>query len=63
MNIKTLQKLESELPFLLDKYSPDPDGSDYVCMFCGNRAQHNDIPVVHREDCLGIELLAELKSN
>ena len=56
MNQDLLNELRDGLPSLLDHYEPNPNNSDYRCVFCGNHAKTNNDLVVHRLDCLGAKL-------
>ena len=60
MNQELLERLKNELPSLMDYYSYDPQDSDYLCVFCGNRAETNHHPVKHKPNCLGQALYNEL---
>ena len=64
MNEQLLTKLKDELPSLLNKYCYNPNDNDYICFccFCNRRAAHNTELVVHKEDCLGVELQNALNS-
>ena len=44
-------ELASEISSLMDHYSYCSNGSDYVCEFCGNRANTNLDGVIHDKNC------------
>jgi hypothetical protein len=56
MDKELLLELKDKLPDLLDNYQFDYGGSDYKCVFCGNRAKFNSELVQHYTHCLGIKL-------
>lgn len=60
MLAKLLEQLRDELPSLMRQYSPSDNQSDYECAFCHNRADTNQGDVAHADDCLGVQLSAEL---
>lgn len=65
-----LEKLKEELPRLLDHWDPNPQSSDWKCVFCNQRPQAEarngkweQIPTSHDSDCFGKQLEKELQSS
>lgn len=55
---KILNDLAEDIRFnLLDHNELSERYSDYVCVFCGNRAETNTTRVEHKDDCLGVRFL------
>jgi hypothetical protein len=52
-----ISQMATKVQFLLDHYEPSEREADYVCVFCGNRAERNGASVVHKDNCLGVRFL------
>lgn len=50
------EELNNDLPELMCHYSYNPNGSNYVCNFCGERPITNYAPIIHDDICIGIKL-------
>lgn len=60
--IETLDEFKDMLPTLLHNYDPNPQSSDYECVFCFQRSDTNQGTIDHKANCLGIRLSKVLEA-
>ena len=61
MDEEFLEELREETIPLLFRYNYNPNGSDWECVYCGQRqATPGASEVAHDPDCFGVKLLEKL---
>jgi len=57
---RTIARLRDVLSELTYHWEPNPQGSDYRCVFCGEEGRPPNQNIDHEPDCLGMDLMQVL---